>query len=295
MSWGHSRAGGCHGGQSPHRSAEPGWGWCCEGPAASPGVLSQRGPVRAAALILAPLRCPRVAKATQDTALGGAWSAHTGLPGRRCWGDQPGSLLRGSQAPFPGLGSAVVYQPQELPSQPGKARRAQHGAPRAPLKPGSQPLGPHSVPSNPWHRPFCCSQTLGDSPGGNTSVPWGWDLPGHPSREPTAAPAPPRAPARGPEQGSSPDLSHPPAAGRLLRGEGRNQQAMGRGVLFRFIQVPLKRSLYKSAHENAEGDVAGAARPLYIFTGDPPPPRKKGGDGNPGHVNNLTRHNTIRT
>lgn len=26
-----------------------------------------------------------------------------------------------------------------------------------------------------------------------------------------------------------------------------------------------------------------------------PPLRKKGGDGNPGHVNNLTRHNTIRT
>lgn len=135
-----------------------------------------------------------------------------GCRGAGAGGDQPGSLLRGSQAPFPGLGSAVVYQPQELLSQLGKAGRAQDGAPHAPLKPGSQLLGPRSGPSNPWHCPFCCSQTLSDSPGGNTLVPWGWDLPGHPSREPTAAPAPPRAQAHGPEQGSSPDLSHPPAA-----------------------------------------------------------------------------------
>lgn len=66
---------------------------------------------------------------------------------------------------------------------------------------------------------------------------------------------------------------------RLLRawvcsmGKEKKQQAVGCGVLFHFIQVPLKRSLYKSAHENAEGN-AGAAWPLYIFTGTP---RKKRG------------------
>lgn len=112
-----------------------------------------------------------------------------------------------------------------------------------------------------------------------------------PSREPRAAPALPCAltllqscPILCPSQ-------------RLLRarvcsmGKEKKQQAVGSGVLFDFIQVPLKRSLYKSAHENAEGN-AGAAWPLYIFTGTP---EKKGGDGNPGHANNLSRYTTIRT
>lgn len=64
---------------------------------------------------------------------------------------------------------------------------------------------------------------------------------------------PPHPPCGLPNQSHPPDTPvGSPGPGSLLRREGRNQQALGCGVLFHFIQVPLKRSLYKSAHEDAQ-------------------------------------------
>lgn len=104
----------------------------------------------------------------------------------------------------------------------------------------------------------------------------GQDVLSHPSRELRAAPVPPYALHQSflilcPSQ-------------RLLRawacstGKEKKQQAVGCGVLFHFIQVPLKRSLYKSAHENAE-ETPGLHGHCTYLQG---PPKKKGGTEIPG-------------
>lgn len=192
-SWGQSRA---DDGQSPHyrRAA---WAWAPVEGGAEPAQ-------------------PRVCR-----------SAHRGSPamtqgGQGCGGHGPGagldlvlgcqgagdggtsqglSLVAHRQPSHPRLHSRVPApgERQELLSQPGKARRAQRGAPHAPFKPGSQPLGHPQHPLQtlapsplPW---ACWSQTLGNSSRGNMLVAWGQDLPSHPSRPPTAAPAPPCAQA----------------------------------------------------------------------------------------------------
>lgn len=75
---------------------------------------------------------------------------------------------------------------------------------------------------------------------------------------------------------------------RLLRGEGRNQKAPGCGALFHFIQVPLKRSLYKSAHEDAQETPAGLhgrwrmLRSANVHIYREPPEKNKGETEIPG-------------
>lgn len=128
------------------------------------------------------------------------------------------------------------------------------------VKPGSQPLGP---PQHPPEHP-----ALSPLPGPVDPRSWAIPLRATP-RFPWAGtcPATPQGSSQTPQPHHMPKPTSGPFAqpipssttpagcqgpGHLLSGEGRNQQAVGHGVLFQFIQVPLKRSLYKPAHENAE-------------------------------------------
>lgn len=135
--------------------------------------------------------------------------------------------------------------------------------PAALRTPGTVPsLWPGPARPWPWARPIGCGlqgffhlpRALGPSRGSKQSLSFSRLLSGCGQWLWGQGPEglwPPRPPC------GFPDQSHPPATptgspGSLLRREGRNQQALGCGVLFHFIQVPLKRSLYKSAHEDAQ-------------------------------------------
>lgn len=145
-----------------------------------------------------------------------------GLPGGTSWeSPHPGSQ---AAPPTSGLGSTIMYLPQELPSQRGTTR-AQRGALKAPLKPGSQPPGPPSIPQNPQHRPLSLGQLLPDPgrfPRGNGPR-HGPPGPGRAQPPLKGAPRPPPSPTMcQSREGPSPDLPHPPSAPR-----GRKKAAGG--------------------------------------------------------------------
>lgn len=161
---------------------------------------------------------------------------------------------------------------------------APNGAPKSPLEPfqclAHSLRTPQALPRSP--APFPLSELLLSG-----HKQWLWDPNAHPVGSPTVCPRPWAKAGPFCLLPFTNCLSPLPC---LLRGEGRNQKAPGCGVLFHFIQVPLKRSLYKSAHEDAQETSPGlhgrwtTLRSANVHIYREPPEKKKGETEIPGMV-----------
>lgn len=161
---------------------------------------------------------------------------------------------------------------------------APNGAPKSPLEPfqclAHSLRTPLALPRSPAPSPLSELLLSGHKQ-------WLWDPNAHPVGSPTVCPRPWAKAGPFCLLPFTNCLSPLPC---LLRGEGRNQKAPGCGVLFHFIQVPLKRSLYKSAHEDAQETSPGlrgrwtTLRSANVHIYREPPEKKKGETEIPGMV-----------
>lgn len=161
---------------------------------------------------------------------------------------------------------------------------APNGAPKSPLEPfqclAHSLRTPLALPRSPAPSPLSELLLSGHKQ-------WLWDPNAHPVGSPTVCPRPWAKAGPFCLLPFTNCLSPLPC---LLRGEGRNQKAPGCGVLFHFIQVPLKRSLYKSAHEDAQEMSPGLhgrwtmLRSANVHIYREPPEKKKGETEIPGMV-----------
>lgn len=161
---------------------------------------------------------------------------------------------------------------------------APNGAPNTPLEPfqclAHSLRTPQALPRSPAPSPLSELLLSGHKQ-------WLWDPNAHPVGSPTVCPRPWAKAGPFCLLPFTNCLSPLPC---LLRGEGRNQKAPGCGVLFHFIQVPLKRSLYKSAHEDAQETSPGlhgrwtTLRSANVHIYREPPEKKKGETEIPGMV-----------
>lgn len=150
-------------------------------------------------------------------------------------------------------------------------RGSKHSSRAFPM-PGSQPQDPQALPQSPAPSPL--PELLLSSHKQRL-----WDPRAHPVGSPTVCPWPW---AKAGPFGLLPFTSCLSPLPCLLCREGKKQKAPGCGVLFHFIQVPLKRSLYKSEHEDAQETSPGLhgrwrmLRSANVHIYREPPEKKRG-------------------
>lgn len=194
-------------------------------------------------------------------------------------GTTEGFWLHGLKASCPMMGCKNAELPQG--SSPricchtlGRQEKPQMGSKpssRAFPMPGSQPQDPLALPQSPAPSPL--PELLLSS-----HRQWLWDpYAPHPVGSPTVCPWPKQGPSV---------CSHSPVVSARSHvcsaGKEKNRRHRDVGFLFHFIQVPLKRSLYKSEHEDAQEASPGLhgrwrmLRSANVHIYREPPEKKRG-------------------
>lgn len=216
--------------------------------------------------------------------------ARAGLLGwAQVMGDQPGSLPPQAWAPqshpSPGRapGATVTAREGESPAW-GSAHSSYAGlTTRNPPHPLQTPA-PSPLPRS------RCSQTLGNSPRGSVTVPWGWDLGSRPSREPTRA-TPPELPRSRhvPLAGPAPSSGHP-----RVCSAGKEASSRQWDVGFYFVSSKYLRKDHRTSQHmrTQRGRRRGCAAAVHIYRG---PPEKKRGRWKSRARLQPHQHNTTRT